>query len=169
MAKDTVEILIEGGSATPGPPLGPALDALEGFLAGHALHSRLNSRDTSRTANQNVLHPVRRHGVRQHHCPQAVPGYDWNRRGRCGQHCRVRRAGAAFWRNGCRGRPGSGQCNDVFVPHCDRAVLLPHHPQLQPDDLRLFAGGGCGRDRRGVRPQFYHQVCFNCSNPVYLL
>ncbi|WP_409199946.1 50S ribosomal protein L11 [Methanobrevibacter sp. DSM 116169] len=25
MAKDTVEILIEGGSATPGPPLGPAL------------------------------------------------------------------------------------------------------------------------------------------------
>ena len=97
------------------------------------------------------------------------PFHDWNRRGRCGQHCRVRRAGAAFWRNGCRGRPGSGQCNDVFVPHCDRAVLLPHHPQLQPDDLRLFAGGGCGRDRRGVRPQFYHQVCFNCSNPVYLL
>jgi len=25
MAKDTVEILIEGGSATPGPPLGPAI------------------------------------------------------------------------------------------------------------------------------------------------
>ena len=25
MAKDTVEVLIEGGSATPGPPLGPAL------------------------------------------------------------------------------------------------------------------------------------------------
>lgn len=25
MAKDTIEILIEGGSATPGPPLGPAL------------------------------------------------------------------------------------------------------------------------------------------------
>lgn len=120
-------------------------------------------------AGRGVLHPVRRHGVRQHHCPQAVPGYDWNRRGRCGQHCRVRRAGAAFWRNGCRGRPGSGQCNDVFVPHCDRAVLLPHHPQLQPDDLRLFAGGGCGRDRRGVRPQFYHQVCFDCGNPVYLL
>lgn len=78
----------------------------------------------------------------QHHCPQAVPGYDWNCRGRCGQHCRVRRAGAAFWRNGCRGRPGSGQCNDVFVPHCDRAVLLPHHPQLQPDDLRLLLAVG---------------------------
>lgn len=31
------------------------------------------------------------------------------------KHCRVRRAGSAFWRNGCRGRPGSGQC-DVFVP-----------------------------------------------------
>ena len=25
MAKDTVEVLIEGGTATPGPPLGPAL------------------------------------------------------------------------------------------------------------------------------------------------
>ena len=25
MAKDTVEVLIEGGSATPGPPLGPAI------------------------------------------------------------------------------------------------------------------------------------------------
>ena len=25
MAKDTIEILIEGGSATPGPPLGPAI------------------------------------------------------------------------------------------------------------------------------------------------
>ena len=37
------------------------------------------------------------------------------------------------------------------------------------DALRLFAGGGCGRDRRGVRPQFYHQVCFDCGNPVYLL
>ena len=24
MAKDTVEVLIEGGTATPGPPLGPA-------------------------------------------------------------------------------------------------------------------------------------------------
>ena len=89
-------------------------------------------------AGRGVLHPVRRHGVRQHHCPQAVPGYDWNRRGRCGQHCRVRRAGAAFWRNGCRGRPGSGQCNDVFVPHCDRAVLLPHHPQLQPGRSAAF-------------------------------
>ena len=28
MAKDTVEVLIEGGSATPGPPLGPALGPL---------------------------------------------------------------------------------------------------------------------------------------------
>ena len=34
------------------------VDALEGFLAGHALHSRLNSRDTSRTANQNDLADV---------------------------------------------------------------------------------------------------------------
>ena len=25
MAKDTVEVLIEGGTATPGPPLGPAI------------------------------------------------------------------------------------------------------------------------------------------------
>lgn len=29
MAKDTVEILIEGGSATPGPPLGPAIGLSE--------------------------------------------------------------------------------------------------------------------------------------------
>ena len=28
MAKDTVEVLIEGGTATPGPPLGPALGPL---------------------------------------------------------------------------------------------------------------------------------------------
>ena len=28
MAKDTVEILIEGGKATPGPPLGPAIGPL---------------------------------------------------------------------------------------------------------------------------------------------
>ena len=25
MAKDTVEVLLEGGTATPGPPLGPAI------------------------------------------------------------------------------------------------------------------------------------------------
>ena len=25
MAKDTVEVLMEGGTATPGPPLGPAI------------------------------------------------------------------------------------------------------------------------------------------------
>jgi large subunit ribosomal protein L11 len=29
MAKETVEVLIEGGSATPGPPLGPALGPLD--------------------------------------------------------------------------------------------------------------------------------------------
>ena len=49
-------------------------------------------------------------------------------------------------RSPARHRPGGGQRGDVPLPHRDRSVLLPHHPQLSPHRIRLFAGAG---HRRG--------------------
>ena len=49
-------------------------------------------------------------------------------------------------RSPARHRPGGGQRGDVPLPHRDRPVLLPHHPQLSPHRIRLFAGAG---HRRG--------------------
>ena len=73
----------------------------------------------------------------------------------------------AVFRDRRGGGAGGGQCGDVFVPHRDRAVLLPHHPQ-HPAHGRYPAF--CWRwrpDGRGV--VFYEHFCLKFAAVAAIL